>query len=69
MKYYGHFKVLIYWKIHFHKVYVCVLSRVLLFVTPWTVSCQTPLSVEFPRQEYWGELPLLIPFMKFIKIL
>ena len=51
MKYYGHFKALIYWKIHFHKVYVCVLSHVQLFVTPWTVSCQAPLSMEFPRQK------------------
>ena len=29
------------------------------FVTPWTVACQAPLSVEFPRQEYWNALPLL----------
>ena len=28
------------------------LSRVLLFVTPWTVACQAPLSMRFPRQEY-----------------
>ena len=25
-----------------------------LFVTPWTVACQAPLSMEFSRQEYWG---------------
>ena len=34
----------------------CVLSHfscVWLFVTPWTVACQDPLSVEFSRQEYW----------------
>ena len=24
--------------------------------TLWTVACQTPLSVGFSRQEYWGEL-------------
>ena len=29
------------------------------FVTPWTVACQAPLSVEFARQEYWNALPLL----------
>ena len=23
-------------------------------VTPWTVAHQTPLSLEFSRQEYWG---------------
>ena len=22
------------------------------FVTPWTVTCQAPLSMRFPRQEY-----------------
>ena len=33
------------------------LSRVRLFVTPWTVARQAPLSVEFPRQEYWSGLP------------
>ena len=26
-------------------------------VTPWTVACQAPLSMEFPRQEYWSGLP------------
>ena len=36
---------------------MCVLSRAQLFVTPWTVACQAPLSVEFLRQEYWSELP------------
>ena len=34
-----------------------VLSRVRLFVTPWTVALQAPLSMGFSRQEYWGELP------------
>ena len=23
--------------------------------TPWTVTCQALLSMEFPRQEYWSE--------------
>ena len=27
-----------------------------LFVTPGTVACQTPLSMEFSRQEYWRGL-------------
>ena len=26
-------------------------------VTPRTAACQPPLSVQFPRQEYWGVLP------------
>ena len=34
-----------------------VLSCVQLFVTPWTVTCQAPLSMEFSRQEYWSRLP------------
>ena len=43
-------------------VCVCVCARVLLshvqlFVTPWTVAHQAPLSMRFPRQEYWSGLP------------
>ena len=33
---------------------VCMLSHVRLFVTPWTVTHQAPLSMEFSRQEYWS---------------
>ena len=33
------------------------LSHVQLFVTPWTVAHQAPLSMRFPRQEYWSGLP------------
>ena len=29
-------------------------SHVRLFVTPWTVPYQAPLSMEFSRQEYWS---------------
>ena len=32
-----------------------------LFVTPWTVAHQVPLSVAFPRQEYWSVLPCPSP--------
>ena len=32
-------------------------SRVQLFVTPWTVAWQSPLSMGFCRQEYWSGLP------------
>ena len=32
------------------------------FVTPWTVAHQVPLSVGFPRQEYWSRLPFPSPF-------
>ena len=27
-------------------------------MTPWTVACQAPLSMEFSRQEYWSKYPL-----------
>ena len=27
------------------------------FVTPWTIACQAPLSMGFPRQEYQSRLP------------
>ena len=37
------------------------LSHVQLFMTPWTVSHQAPLSVEFPQQEYWSALPFPSP--------
>ena len=45
------------------------LSRVRFFATRWTVAHQAPLSMGFPRQEYWsgvpfpspGPLPLLSP--------
>ena len=25
-------------------------------MTPWTIACQVPLSMGFPRQEYWSGL-------------
>ena len=31
-------------------------SHVQLFATPWTVAHQAPLSMGFPRQEYWSRL-------------
>ena len=36
-------------------------SRVQLFVTPWTVARQAPLSLGFSRQEYWRGLPFPSP--------
>ena len=29
--------------------------------TPWTIACQSPLSMGFPRQEYWSGLPFPPP--------
>ena len=39
------------------EVEVKSLSHVWLFVTPWTVAGQDPLSMGFSRQEYWSGLP------------
>ena len=39
----------------------CVLSRVWLSTTPWTVARQALLSMEFSRQEYWSGLPFPTP--------
>ena len=39
---------------------LCVLShfsRVRFFASPWTVTCQAPLSIGFSRQVYWSVLP------------
>ena len=37
------------------------LSRVQLFVTPYTVAYKAPPSMEFSRQEYWSGLPCPSP--------
>ena len=44
----------------FWKKDVCAQSCPTL-CTPWTVARQAPLSVGFPRQEYWGVLPFPSP--------
>ena len=38
----------------------CMVSCGYLFVNPWTVARQAPLSMEFPRQVYWSGLPFPI---------
>ena len=43
------------------RMYVPSLSHVQLFVTPWTVVHQAPLSMGFYRQEYWSGLPFPSP--------
>ena len=42
---------------------LCVqsLSYVRLLATPWTVDSQAPLSMGFPRREYWSGLPFPSP--------
>ena len=42
-------------------VVVYSLSRVQLFVTPWTEAHQAPPSMGFSRQEYWSGLPFPSP--------
>ena len=36
-------------------------SHVWLFVTPWIVACQAPLSMGFSSQKYWSGLPFPFP--------
>ena len=31
------------------------------FVTPWTLAHQAPVSMGFPRQEYWSAMPFPSP--------
>ena len=54
----------IYYPGHFllHLLPVCMLSPVQLFATPWTVACQTPLSLGFSKQEFWSVLPFPSPW-------
>ena len=60
----------LYLTFHLHSTYnatVCVwggaqsFSRVWLFVTPWTVAHQAPLSMGFSRHIYWSGLPFPSP--------
>ena len=47
--------------ISFAEMKVKSLSRVRLFVSPWTVAYQAPPSMGFSRQEYWSGLPFSSP--------
>ena len=33
----------------------------LTLASPWTIACQSSLSIEFSRQEYWSGLPFPPP--------
>ena len=38
--------------------YCCLVAKLCLTLCDlWTVVCQAPLSMEFPRQQYWSGLP------------
>ena len=51
-----------FWKITGQcPLHMRVLGHVQLSATPWTVAHQAPLSMGFPRQEHWSELPLPTP--------
>ena len=39
----------------------CLVYRSGLTVSPWIVAHKAPLSLGFPRQEYWSELPFPSP--------
>ena len=53
------------------QIYMLILSLLSLSVSHsvvsnslgslWTVACQAPLSIGFPRQEYWSGLPFSSP--------
>ena len=55
-------KQMSYSQIHVNGNCCCFpLSCILLFVTPCTLAHQAPLSMDFPRQEYWSGLPFSPP--------
>ena len=41
-----------------------VVQSCLTLVTPWAEACQAPLSVGFPKQECWSQLPFPSPGME-----
>ena len=38
-----------------------LLNYLQLFAAPWTIACQSPLSMGLSRQEYWYVLPFPSP--------
>ena len=59
------FSSLVCWKYHpFSLNLLLLFSHYVVpnfLATPWTVTLQAPLSVEFSRQEYWSGLPFPSP--------
>ena len=43
-------------------LHVLLVSCVRLFVTPSSIALQAPLSMRFPRREYWNRLQFPTPF-------
>jgi len=54
----NHFLV---YSIGMHTVVDLSLSYIQLFVIPWTIAHQDPLSLEFSWQKYWSGLPFPSP--------
>ena len=54
-------RIIFYCMCRSYTVVVQSLSSVQLFCDPMDCSCQAPLSVGFPRQEYWSRLPYPCP--------
>ena len=50
-----------YTHLHIHILLFSLLNHVPFFATPWPVAHQAPLSVAFPREEYWSGLPFPSP--------
>ena len=58
----GGTRCLIYeWEFADKQMKVKSLSRVRLYVTPWTVAYRAPLPMGFSRQDYWSGLPFPSP--------
>ena len=58
------FRTICFSSVKYAIMQACTLSQfsdVWLFVTPWTVAHQLPLSMGFSRQEYWSGLPYSPP--------
>ena len=52
------------WNTHTRNEYCCcclVSKSCLILCDPRTIVCQAPLSMEFPRQEYWSGFPFPSP--------
>ena len=43
-------------------------AHMLNHVIPWTSARQTPLSMDFSRQEYWSGLPFPSPDLSFFNV-
>ena len=46
---------------HITPHHVKYIQHTWLFLTPWAVACQGPLSTGFSSQDYWSELPFPTP--------